>query len=209
MALRSTSVVAMMATAFCYVYVYVFYQTWVHTFLVKGRGFSEGGLIFSAAPYAVAACANIAGGAASDALVRRLGVKWGRRSLGIAGLGVAGAATIGVMLTRQPMLTIVLLSVIYGAITFQQSGVFGACLDMGRRHAGSMVGLMNTSAQVGGLLSSLAYGYIVERFGSYDAPFVPMAALLFTGALCWFKVDASKEVAADARAAAVAPAPAI
>ena len=65
------------------------------------------------------------------------------------------------------------------AITFQQAGVFGVCLDIGGRHAGSMVGLMNTSAQVGGFLSSIAYGYIVQRFHSYDAPFVPMAAALF------------------------------
>ena len=42
---------------------------------------------------------------------------------------------------------------------------------------------MNASAQVGGLVGSVAYGYIVERFGSYDAPFVPMAALLFLGCL--------------------------
>ena len=40
-ALRSESVLAMMGTAFCYVYVYTFFQTWFHTFLVRGRGFSE------------------------------------------------------------------------------------------------------------------------------------------------------------------------
>jgi hypothetical protein len=56
------------------------------------------------------------------------------------------------------------------------------CLDVGQKHAGAMVGLMNTSSQVGGLLFSIAYGYIVNSFGSYDAPFVPMAALLFLGA---------------------------
>jgi hypothetical protein len=38
------------------------------------------------------------------------------------------------------------------------------------------------------------YGYIVERAGSYDAPFVPMAAVLAIGALLWLKVDASREV---------------
>jgi ACS family glucarate transporter-like MFS transporter len=92
------------------------------------------------------------------------------------------------------MLTVILLALVYGGITFQQSGVFGVCLDIGRTHAGSMVGLMNTSAAVGGLLSSIAYGYIVERFGSYDAPFVPMAVALFVGTLLWFKVDASQEL---------------
>ena len=203
-ALRSESVLALMGAAFCYVYVYNFFQTWFHTFLVKGRGFTEGSLVFSALPYVVAAFANLTGGAASDALVRRLGPKRGRRSIGIAGLGTAGLCTIAVMLTSNQLVTIVLLSLVYGAITFQQSGVFGVCLDIGRKHAGSVVGLMNTSAQAGGLVASVAYGYIVERFGSYDAPFVPMAGLLFLGALLWLKIDASEDLNAEPLAAVVA-----
>jgi len=187
----------MLGMAFCYIYVYTFFQTWFHTFLVRGRGFSEGSLVFSALPYVVAACANLTGGAASDALVRRLGLKWGRRSLGIAGLGSACLFTIAAMVTRQHLLTVILLSLVYGGITFQQAGVFGVCLDIGRRHAGSMVGLMNTSAQVGGLVSTVAYGYLVDRFRSYDAPFVPMAALLLLGAILWFKIDASRELSTE------------
>ena len=86
---------------------------------------------------------------------------------------------------------------VYGAITFQQSGVFGVCLDLGGRHAGAIVGLMNTAAQVGGFVSSIAFGYLVNRFGSYDAPFVPMAAMLFTGAILWLRIDASQVIALD------------
>ena len=56
---------------------------------------------------------------------------------------------------------------------------------------------MNTSAQVGGLLSFVAYGYIVERFGTYDAPFVPMAAALCLGTLLWFKIDTSRELSPE------------
>jgi MFS family permease len=193
-ALRSESVLALLGAAFCYIYVYSFFQTWFHTFLVRGRGFSEGSLMLSALPYVLAAGANLAGGAASDALVRRLGRTWGRRSLGILGLGSACLFTIGALLTESPMLTLVLLSLVYASITFQQSGVFGVCLDIGQRHAGSIVGLMNTSAQVGGLVSSIAYGYLVARFQSYDAPFVPMAIVLFIGALLWCRIDAAKEV---------------
>ncbi len=199
-ALRSPSVLSLLVTAFCYVYVYTFFQTWFHTFLVKGRGFSEGSLILSTLPYIVAACANLAGGAASDALVRRFGLTWGRRAIGIAGLGCAALFTLAAMFTQRQILTLVLLAIVYGAITFQQSGVFGVCLDIGHEHAGAMVGLMNTSSQVGGLLSSVAYGYIVSHFGSYDAPFVPMAALLFLGSLLWFKIDASEKLTAELEA---------
>src|SRR5262245_15339403 len=193
-AFRSESVMAMMGTAFCYVYVLTFFGTWFHTFLVKGRGFSEGSLILSTLPYVIAAGGNIMGGVASDALVRRFGVKWGRRSLGIVGQGFACLFTIATMTTRQPFLTVVLLALVYGTITFQQSAVFGACLDMGRDHAGAVIGLMNTSAQVGGFLASVAYGYIVTGFSSYDAPFVPMAALLFVGALLCLRIDVSLEI---------------
>jgi MFS transporter, ACS family, glucarate transporter len=193
-ALRSESLLALMAVAFCYVYVYSFFQTWLHTFLVKGRGFTEGGLMLSALPYVLAACTNLAGGAASDALVRRFGRTWGRRSLGILGLGSACLFTIAAMLADRPIVTLVFLSLVYAGITFQQSGVFGVCLDVGRRHAGSIVGLMNTAAQVGALVASIAYGYLVSRFQSYDAPFVPMAILLFIGTVLWFRVDAAKEV---------------
>jgi len=198
-ALRSPSVRALLFTAFCYIYVYNFFQTWFHTFLVKGRGFGETSLWLSAFAYAVAACANLTGGAVSDALVRKLGPQRGRRTLGAVALTVAGLATVAAMFARQPILVVMLLATVYGAITFQQSGVFGVCLDIGRNHAGAVVGLMNTAAQIGGFVGSVAYGYIVERFGSYDAPFVPMAALLFLGAVLWLKIDASKELVAESQ----------
>jgi ACS family glucarate transporter-like MFS transporter len=199
-AFRSQTALALMATAFCYVYAYNFFQTWFHTFLVKGRGVSEEGLLLSALPYLVAISTNLAGGAVSDALVRRLGLKRGRRILGATALGIAGLFTIAAMLTRQPTLTVVFLAIVYGAITFQQSGVFGVCLDIGQKYAGAMVGLMNTTAQAGGLLGAVGYGYIVARFGSYDAPFVPMAALLFVGASLWMKIDASQPLSVEPEA---------
>jgi len=193
-ATRSQTVWALLALAFCYVYVYNFFQTWFHTFLVRGRHFSEAGLLLSALPYVVAAAANLSGGAASDALVRRFGPARGRRMIGCTALAVAGLSTVAAMVTQHQVLTVIFLAVCYGAIAFQQSGVFGVCLDIGGPRAGAMVGMMNTAAQVGGLTGSVLYGYIVDRSGSYDAPFVPMAALLFLGSLLWLKVDASENV---------------
>lgn len=197
LASRSSTVWAMLGVAFCYIYVYNFFQTWFHTFLVRGRGFSETTLLLSALPFVVAACANLAGGAASDALVRRLGAKRGRQLIGATALTVAAAFTVAAMLTQHQVLTVVFLALTYGAITFQQSGVFGVCLDIGGPRAGAMVGLMNTVAQVGGLVGSVLYGYIVDRSGSYDAPFIPMAVLLLIGAVLWVKVDASQVLGSE------------
>jgi len=191
LARRSSTIWALLVLAFCYVYVYNFFQTWFHTFLVRGRGFSEGNLLISSLPYVVAACANLGGGAASDALVRRIGRKRGRRVIGTTALTAAALFIVAAMITGHQVFTVVFLALAYGAITFQQSGVFGVCLDVAGPRAGAMVGLMNMSAQVGGLVGSVLYGYIVRRTGSYDAPFVPMAVVLAVGAVLWLKVDGS------------------
>ena len=81
--LRSANLGAIMAMTFCYVYTLYFFQSWLHTYLVRGRGYAEGDLFLSALPYLIGACANALGGVASDAMVRKLGLVWGRRALGI------------------------------------------------------------------------------------------------------------------------------
>ena len=196
-AFRSTTVWATMITVFCYAYAYNFFQTWLHTFLVKGRGVTERGLFLSVLPYVAAVGTTLTGGIVSDALVKRMGVARGRRALGLASLFFAGMCALGAMFTRDHLLTVILLALVYAGITFQQAGVFGLVLDIGRKHAGAISGLMNTAAQAGGLTGSVLYGYIVNRFGSYDAPFVPMAGLLFLAALLWLKIDASQEITAE------------
>ena len=57
----------------------------------------------------------------------------------------------------------ILLSLVYAGITFQQPIMFAVCLDIGGPYAGAMVGAMNTAAQVGSFFSSLAFGYLVDR----------------------------------------------
>jgi MFS family permease len=195
-AFRSSSALALLFTALCYVYSFNFFQTWFHTFLVKGRGFSESSLALSSLTFILAALCNMTGGLVSDLLVVRIGRKWGRRIVGVVCLSAASILTVAVMFATRQWLVIALLSLVYGCISFQQSGVFGVCLDVGRKHAGAFVGIMNTASQAGGLLFTLSYGYIVERFG-YDAPFVPMAILLFIGAILWLRVDASQELTAE------------
>jgi MFS transporter, ACS family, glucarate transporter len=194
-ALRSGNFWTTLAVAFCYVYTFYFFQSWFHTYLVRARGYSENDLLLSSLPFFVAALANCAGGVVSNALVKKVGLKWGRCSIGIGGLGIAALGTVAVMFTPSQLGAMILLSVIYAGITFQQPIMFAVCLDIGGAYAGAMVGAMNTASQVGSFLSSLVFGYLVARFGSYNVPFIPMAALLFIGAWLWIKVDPTEQLA--------------
>jgi MFS family permease len=205
MAMRSRNVWSLLVIGFCYIYVYTFFQTWFHTFLVKGRGIPETLLWLSALPYVAGACGNLFGGALSDKLVARIGRTNGRRFVGVTSLVVAAAALLAAAVTQLPVLVIVLLSLAYGAIAVQQSAALSVCLDLGSRCAGAMVGVFNSMCQFGGLIGSIAYGYIVSWTGNYNAPFIPMAGLLLLAAYVWRHLDASQELArpADLRIAEI------
>jgi MFS family permease len=178
-----------MAVAACYVYTIFFFHSWFHTWLIKARGFGERDLLLSSLPFLVAAAGNLLGGFFSNSAVRQVGLQWGRRGIGLAGLTVAGLCIVAVMFTPGRTASLVLLSLAFGAITFQQPSLFALCLDIGGDYAGAVVGAMNTAAQVGALASSLTFGFLVDRYADYNLPFIPMAALLFAGALLWLKTD--------------------
>ena len=89
MALRIPALWRIAAIGACYVYTLGFFQSWLQTYLVRGRGFTEAALVLSSLTYAVGATANGLGGLAGDWMVRRYGLRNGRRWLGVAGLSVA------------------------------------------------------------------------------------------------------------------------
>ncbi len=192
--LRTTGIWRIAGIGACYVYSIAFFQSWLQTYLVRGRGYSEAALLLSSLPYVVGGCANGFGGLASDWLVGRFGLKTGRRALGVFGLGFAAIFMTATILTRCGVWTLVFLSLAYGGILAQQPNLCAVCLDVGRRNAGAVFGFMNTAANAASAASSIAFGYLVGYFGSYNAPFVPMVALLCAGTWLWLKVDPERQL---------------
>jgi MFS transporter, ACS family, glucarate transporter len=193
-ALRIPALWRIAAIAACYVYTLGFFQGWLQTYLVRGRGFSEAALVLSSLTYAVGAAANGLGGIAGDWMVQRYGRRNARRCLGVAGLSVAALCLTATSFASGSTLALVLLSLAYGGILFQQPTLCALCLDVGPKHAGAVFGFMNTAANVSSALSTVVFGYLVGYFGNYHTAFIPMVALLVLGALLWMRVDPTREL---------------
>ena len=200
-ALRIVALWRIAAIAACYVYTLGFFQAWLQTYLVRGRGFSEAALTLSSFTYVVGATANGLGGLAGDRMVRRHGLRNARRGLGIAGLGVAALFLTATLYAPSGNLALVFLSLAYGGILFQQPTLCALCLDVGRKNAGAVFGFMNTAASGASALSAVVFGYLVGYFGNYNVPFIPMVGLLALGAVLWWQVDPTRELFPEAAAA--------
>jgi ACS family glucarate transporter-like MFS transporter len=193
-ALRMPTMWRIAAIGACYVYALGFFQSWLQTYLVRGRGFTEAALVLSSLTYVVGATANGLGGIAGDWMVNRHGLLNGRRWLGVAGLSAAALFLTAAIFAPGGNLALVFLSFAYGGILFQQPTLCALCLDVGRRNAGAVFGFMNTAANAASALSAVVFGYLVGYFGNYNAPFIPMVALLSLGALLWLQVDPTCEL---------------
>lgn len=193
-ALRIPALWRIAAIAACYVYALGFFQAWLQTYLVRGRGFSEVALVLSSFTYAVGATANGLGGLAGDWMVKRHGLRNGRRWLGVAGLSAAALFLTAAIFAPGGHLALVFLSCAYGGILLQQPTLCALCLDVGRKNAGAVFGFMNTAGNAASALSAVVFGYLVGYFGNYNTPFIPMVALLSLGAMLWLHVDPTLEL---------------
>ena len=194
LALRSGNVRALMVCGFCYVFALYFFISWLHTFLVKGRGFSEAALLLSIGPGLLGAAGNLAGGFVSDSLVKRFGLKWGRRSVGLIGLAVASVFAAITIVTTDKLTTLFFLGLVYAGITLQQTVVLSVTMDIGRKYVGGLVGMFNTMCTFGGFVLSVSFGYFVTWFGSYDLALIPIVGALAIGSVSWLRIDATEEL---------------
>jgi len=167
-----------------------FYLTWLFTFLEGGRGFSKSDLLqLSWVPFIFGALANVLGGIASDYLVQRIGIKWGRRTVGLVGHGLSAVFIAAVLFTQDKGMTIFFLALGYAGSDFALPAAWAVCLDVGGEFSGAVTGAMNTAGQIGSFLATVLFGYLVESYGSYDLPMIPIVVMAIISMLGWFKID--------------------
>jgi nitrate/nitrite transporter NarK len=181
------------AMYWCYAWGSWFYFTWFPVYLVKGAGFTEAQMgIFSALPFVMGAAGNIVGGWLSDRLVARLGLKIGRRGVGVVSLAVAALLMLGMTLTRDHASIVVMSSLGFGVADLMLPSAWAICLDIGKTQAGALTGVMNTAGQFGGFVCSVLFGYVVKATGNYDAPVWIVAAMVFIAAVLFSRIDATR-----------------
>ncbi|MFN7543327.1 MAG: MFS transporter [Acidobacteriota bacterium] len=172
-----------------------FYLSWLHTFLVKGRGMSQDQMkSFSSLPFLVGFCGNLLGGVVSDYLVRHYGLKIGRRTVGSAGLAISGICMLLTAYTPDPVMSVVLLALGYGAMDCMLPVSWAVCLDVGKKYAGALSGSMNMAGQLGSFASSIAFGYLVDFYQSYDLPLKLFSVMLFVSAWLFTRIDPTEEL---------------
>jgi ACS family glucarate transporter-like MFS transporter len=136
----------------------------------------------------------LAGGAAGDWLLKRKGLKLGRRLTGMAGLGGCGILLFIAAFSANNTLTACCLIGANFSFSFGVMVSYAVCADIGRNNAGTVTGAMNFFGQMGAFFLALIFGQIVQATHRFDYPVYVVGAVLLVGCLLWLAIDAEKQL---------------
>jgi sugar phosphate permease len=184
--LKHPNMWAVMCGYFTYLYCLWIFLSWLPSYLVSYRGFT---LIkmgwFAAMPLGAGVLGDAFGGWLTDRLlVSTNNVKFARRAVAIMGMLGCASCILPAAFTTNAYTAVYCLT---GAMFFLETIIgpsWAVPMDIGGEYSGTVSGMMNMGGQIGGALSPTVFGILVAR-GSWVAPFVVAACLLFIGAGIW------------------------
>ena len=172
-----------------------FFFSWFPTFMELGRGFDKTELTYAVAvPFVMSMGGNIAGGYLTDLLTRKYGIKVGRKALGSTSLAVSAVCMFLAAFIPGKMAVFVFLSLCFGIFDLMLPSAWALCIDLGKRHAGTLSGAMNTAGNIGGFCCGILFGQLVESSGNYNLPLYMIAGMLLVSACLFTFINPEKPI---------------
>jgi len=169
---------------FCYGWTLWLFLTWIPAFFFENYHQNlQASALFSGGVLMAGVIGDTMGGIVSDRLLRKT------RSLTIARRGVIVAGFLGAFVFLIPVVLIhnltvaaVCLSLAFFFAELIVGPIWSVTMDIAPRYAGTASGMMNFGFAIAGLISPSSFGYLVDRTGSWVAPFLASIFLLLLGA---------------------------
>jgi ACS family glucarate transporter-like MFS transporter len=177
---------------FCAAYGWYFNITLLPTYLETQHGVSPKsalGALYKGGPLWMGAITCLLGGWMSDRFIQRTGNrKWGRRLFGVVGYSVCGLCYLGCLgastkpaASNETNAFLFFLTISQAAFwnDLIMGSAWAVCQDIGKRYSAIVAGCMNTIGNLGGAVTILVTGYILDyTLGAHATSVgVPLEAL--------------------------------
>ena len=184
--LKSPNMWAIMCAYFTYVYCLWIFLSWLPSYLVDFRHFTLLKVgIFASLPLFAGVIGDTVGGLATDWLLKTTGnTKFARRSVAIVGMIGCCVFIVPAALTADAYTAVYCLTAAMFFLECTIGPSWAVPMDVGGKYSGTVSGMMNMAGNIGGALSPLVFGFLVQ-YGNWQAPFIVAAALLVAGSAVW------------------------
>ena len=187
-ALKTPGVWFLCLMYFTQTYGFTLYVTWMPTYLQHEKQLHGTVLgILAGLPLLLSVPADLLGGILTDRLSQSFGLRLGRCLVGFCSLAAAGVFLFCGALAGGKI-SAVLIALAAASANFLLGASWSACADMAGTHAATLSAAMNTSGQIGGVMSPIAFALLTRTSASWAGPLYLTAALYLIGAASWYFV---------------------
>jgi sugar phosphate permease len=193
--LKNRNLWALMLMYFCCQWANYFFVAWMPIYLVEGKHFTENAMknvVFIL--FIVGIAGFLVGGYVGDLLVKQRGLRFGRRFVGMVGLGACSLLMCLAAILKQTNFAVFCLIAANGLFSFGVMVSYAVCTDIGRNNAGTVTGAMNFFGQIGAFFLAIIFGKIVDVTNNFDYPLFVVAFVMLTGCLLWLAIDPLKQL---------------
>jgi MFS family permease len=172
-------------------YAWYFFVTWFPTYLLKERGMDlKQSALLSGLPLLLGGFGSFAAGWLLPILSRKLGST--RRAR--CGLAFTSMITAGALLTlstwiKNPFVAVGVIALVSFCNDLTLPGSWTSCMDVGGRFVATLGGAMNMLGNLGGFLSPIVIGYLVQATDQWELAFYVTSAVYVFGAVLWLLID--------------------
>ncbi len=178
---------------FCYGWTLWLYLAWMPLYFLHSYSLDlKRSALFAAGIFLAGVVGDVLGGTISDRIFRRTGdKKKARRNLVVFGFLCSLTSMLPILVSHNIIVAAICLSSAFFFSEFTIGPMWAIPMDIAPRFSGSASGVMNTGSALAAIMSPLVFGYVIDKTGNWDLPFVGSIALLMCGAILafWMKPE--------------------
>ncbi len=184
------------AVYFCYGWTLWLYLAWIPQYFLQSyhRNLKDSAL-FSAGVFFGGVVGDTLGGIVSDRIFERTNSRnKARRDLVVIGFLGSLLFMLPILFVHDISVAAICLSLAFFFSEFTIGPMWAIPMDIAPRYAGSASGLMNTGSALAAILSPLIAGYIIDKTGIWELPFIGSIGFLLAGAILAFWMRPDREL---------------
>ena len=196
------------AVYFCYAWTLWLYLAWIPMFFLHSYNLDlKTSALFSGGVFFGGVVGDALGGIVSDHIFRTThNLNRARRDLVVFGFLCSLAFMVPILFLHNVMWAALCLSVAFFFSEFTIGPMWAIPMDIAPRFSGSASGLMNSGSALAAIISPLVFGYVIDKTGNWELPFLGSIGLLLIGSVLAFLMKPGEGLAGGSFTAADQPA---
>ena len=193
---------------FCYGWTLWLYLAWIPLFFLHSYNLDlKKSALFSGGVFFAGVVGDALGGIVSDYIYSKTGdLNKARRNLVVLGFLCSLACMVPILFLHNLTWAAICLSMAFFFAEFTIGPMWAIPMDIAPRFSGSASGLMNTGSALAAIISPLVFGYVIDKTGNWELPFLGSIGLLFLGSIMAFWMKAAEGLVGGSFTAAKQPA---